>query len=85
MAKISWKKDIDKEIDDFEDGDSFEVYNGCVQYVFCCDCGLRHIYHYKIKRGSVSRDDTVKVTVWGDELGTKFFRHYKKIKKIKSL
>ena len=42
MSKINWKKDIDKEIDDFEDGDSFEVYNGCVQYVFCCDCGLRH-------------------------------------------
>ncbi len=56
------------------DGDVLTYDNGEVGCSICCDCSLRHIELYKVKRGKTPEDDKVEVMVIRDDWGTELLR-----------
>ena len=63
------------------------VYTDNSWFQWCCDCGLRHIYHFRIIRGETPAKDKVEMTIERDEWATyaakKIAKLKKQIKKLK--
>lgn len=53
---------------------------------WCCDCGLRHLYHFTIIRGKNPEDDRVEMCIDRDDWATLAARKIKRLqKKLKAL
>ena len=39
---------------------------------WCCNCGMRHIWHFKMHKGFIE------VSIMNDDKGTKLRKHYEK-------
>lgn len=46
------------------------VHNNTSWFQWCCDCGLRHMYHFRIVRGETPADDRVEFTIERDDWAT---------------
>jgi len=57
---------------------TIEVDNDGFFSQWCCDCGLRHIWHLHIERGKNPQKDFVTVSCFGDDSGTRLLKFYKK-------
>lgn len=57
------------EIPDAEDIDKRK--SGDFLFLWCCDCGLRHIYHFEIIRGKTPEKDEVHIRSCRDDWATK--------------
>ena len=55
-------------------------YMGQDSFMFqwCCDCHLRHIWHFHIIRGKTPDDDFVVMSGVRDEMATKLRKAYEK-------
>lgn len=46
---------------------------------WCCGCGLRHIWHFKIHEGDKStKGNFIEINMMADDTGTKLRKFYKK-------
>lgn len=62
------------------------IYNNGFWCQWCCDCGLRHLYHFKIIRGKTPEDDRIEMIIDRDEWATLAAKTITKLKKrIKAL
>ena len=49
---------------------------------WCCDCGSRHIWHFRVLKGDKSTDGSfIEIDLMGDKVGTKLRKFYEKITK----
>ncbi len=48
-----------------------EIGNNNLWCLWCCDCGLRHLYHFRIVRGKKPQEDRVVVSFDRDDWATK--------------
>jgi len=58
---------------------SFLYTNGFFSQ-WCCKCGNRHIWHFKIHRGDIEDEDCVELNMFQDNTGTKLRKFYVKNK-----
>ena len=47
-------------------------------FQWCCGCGLRHIYHFRVQRAETPDKDSIIVTLEADEVATKLRRARKR-------
>jgi len=48
---------------------------------WCCHCGARHIWHFKIHDGDkTTKGPFLEIDIFGDEQGTKLRKYYEKHK-----
>ena len=45
---------------------------------WCCDCGLRHLYFFRVIRGKTPNEDTVEMYIDRDDWATKAMKELKK-------
>jgi len=57
------------------------IYNNEFWSQWCCDCGLRHLYHFKIIRGKTPADDKVEFIIERDDWATIAAKTIAKLKK----
>lgn len=69
------------EIPDADDLQKFK--NGDWWFQWCCDCGLRHLWHFEIVRGKSPKSDEVHVRGCADEWATKARKRITKLMKPK--
>jgi len=50
-------------------------------FQWCCDCHLRHIFHFQIIRGKKPKDDYVIIRCERDDMATKLRKYYLRTKK----
>jgi len=43
------------------------IYNNNFWCQWCCDCGLRHLYHFRIIRGKTKQDDKIEMSIDRDD------------------
>ena len=48
------------------------IPNNGFLFPWCCDCGLRHIWHFRVERGNSPEDDVVVLTGARDDYATKY-------------
>lgn len=75
MAKIKFPREIR------EAPSVFEVKTGGFMTQWCCGCGLRHIWHFRIVRGKKSSDDQVEISLLCDDLATHMLKQLNRRKK----
>ena len=63
------------------------VYHNGFWCQWCCGCGLRHIYYFRVIRGKTPKDDRIEMTIemdgWATLAAKKIARLTKKIKALK--
>lgn len=50
-------------------------------FMWCCDCGLRHVHFAEIERGKKSEDDKVNLYLIRDDHATNYRKDYERLKK----
>lgn len=46
---------------------------------WCCKCGLRHIWNFKIHKGDKETEgDYIEINMWRDDMGTNLRKFYEK-------
>jgi hypothetical protein len=43
----------------------------------CCECGIRHLWLFKVKRGKSPQDDVVEMSIFQDHMPAKVRAKYK--------
>lgn len=67
----------DLKVDEIQKEGSIIANHG-FKYVWCCDCGLRHVYQAEIIRGRESADDFVVLKIGRDDWATEARKMLKK-------
>lgn len=60
------------------DGEVVRLSTGGVRFLWCCNCGLRHIEYLRVIRAHKVEDDVIEITTWYDDLATELRRHYER-------
>lgn len=57
------------------------IFNNEFWCQWCCGCGLRHLYHFKIIRGKTPKEDRIEMCIDRDEWATAAAKTIAKYKK----
>jgi len=76
------QREMKKQKWDIEPGEWYEMPQGDLVYLWCCDCNLRHVVEFRIVKNKKGKLE-IQRRSWRDDFATELRRDYeKKVGKI---